>query len=197
MDILRNELTAERAHSESLYRENKVLREKLARSVEMIRSSYVTLDRGSNLSADKRELISLREEVKHLRDLVLLSDEPYNDDAASSLKGAELSRSDSLPSNPVTPPRSPQSMRADNSKAATSIDSQPSSAVTQEAGLSFDTDYANDIMDVGPPMSPKGQPQIPKREISADETEADRIDSEEIRLSFKEVENDLADPQIQ
>lgn len=163
----------------------------------MMRSSYFTLDRGSNLSADKRELISLRAEVKHLRDLVLLSDEPFNDDAASSLKGGELSRSDSLPSNPVTPPRSPQGMRADNTKAATSIDSQPSSAGTQDASTGFDNDYANDIMDVGPPMSPKGQPQLTEREISAEETEADRIDSEEIRLSFKEVENDLADPQMQ
>ena len=191
----REELESERSYSSRLRRENEELRQKLSKSMELLKSGLFA---GTDIqtSAERAELASLRQEVTHLRDLLRLGTESFDQQTMNSSDGSKCGLfPETAPSNPATPPRSPRMGRADESRSTTSREHQVASVQTDQLLLEGNMDYASDITDVGPPMSPNGQ-TAPRREMSPDESEADRIDSEEIRVSYREVDNDLGDQEV-
>jgi hypothetical protein len=189
-DVLIQEIEAERKYSLELSEENAILRRKLTHALGVLMAQIHKPDnRGFN---NRSELNSLRTEVQHLRDLLLLSSKSFGESSGASPCHTELIKHDSISSNPVTPPRSPECGHPDDLKFQIKNDHAAMSFKGNESS-SGQEPTIHDIMDVGPPMSPKGQASV-KRDMSPDETEAERIDSEEIRVSYREVDNDLGEP---
>lgn len=139
--------------------------------------------------ADRAELIGLRVEVEHLRDLLRLNQGP-SDSVANLIPPISPSQSSSSIMT-TTPPRSPLrnevSHRIERKRAANNGKKEDP---TRNLNYDQPEELVDDIADVGPPLSPTTKV---KTKIDPKDSEADLRDRVEMQMSSREVDSDLGD----
>ena len=191
--LLIEELQKERSYSAALYQENLALLSKIARMKKfLLHVESVSQDstREARLSI---EVDALKEEAKHLRTLLRLQELPLITEADEAAHGPGCFSPSYAESSAslLTPTRSPQHGKQvvqDGKQAGKFADASKPNEV-------YDADACDEIVDVGPPLSPNAScDDRTKKTMTSDDIQAELVDKEDISASFREVDNDLEDP---
>lgn len=192
-NLLIEELRKERSYSAALHQENLELLAKIARMKKFL-LHFESVSKDSTREAKLSiEVDALKDEAKHLRTLLRLQELPLfteADDASLGCGTLSPSYAESSASL-LTPTRSPQQGKQvvkNGRQAGKFADPSKPSEV-------YEADACDEIVDVGPPLSPNAsRDDETKKTMTTDDLQAELVDKEDISASFREVDNDLDDP---
>ncbi len=198
---IREQLESEFAKSSSLLYENSRIKDEYGRVVQFLRQLLLKEDE-SEVELLSSEVMQLRTENDHLRNLLLLGTHSFANEISS--EGDNYNKS--LPSEHssfylMTPPRSPSHVhphgkhpvRRGTSNRTGLISPplvSPSTSIVHEIQLQG---LLSDIADVGPPMSPPPDVSVSLPHRRDDPTDiSDTADAKEAEKGTQDVDNDLS-----
>ncbi len=168
--------------------ENKSLHARVLALHELLKERGIP-DSQFSRDADRTELIRLRVEVKHLRDLLRLN-QGLSDSVACLIPPISPSQSSSS-IMVTTPPRSPLRNEVGDRLERKRVPHNGKQG-DPARNLNYDQpeELVDDIADVGPPLSPTAEV---KTKLDPNDSEVDLRDRVEIQMSTREVDSHLGD----
>ena len=198
---LKDQLQQEAAKSRALFEENSRIKMEYNRVIKSLRE-LLSRENESEIEILSHEVLKLRTENEHLRNLLRLGTHSFGSEISSDAENYNKSLlSEHSSFSLMTPPRSPAHVLSFNKQAVrrgtsnrTGVTSSPAAVLNPPSVHEIQLEgLLSDIADVGPPMSPPpdaNAPMLPRCEGPRDIS--DSADAQEAEKGTKEVEHDLS-----